>query len=99
MSYQGRPKLRTIIEQQLVTAALKRAKQEYPRIDELFEGIKWMLARNPTYGASPVRHNEVIVGYVRRNKAWKGGRIPAITITYTVTDNEVTVEAITIREE
>lgn len=99
MSLKGRPKLRTIVEQPLVTAALKRAKEEYPRIEEMFDGIKWKLARNPVHQATKVLNGEVLLGYVLRTISWKAGRVPSLTVVYRVTEDEIFVEALTIREE
>lgn len=94
-----RPTLRTIVEERIVSASIKRTKQEYPRIEEMFDGFKWVLARNPFRGATAVREGQVIVGYVLKSKAWKGGRVPSIKITYKVTEHEVIVEGIAISEE
>jgi hypothetical protein len=99
MPAQGGPKLRTIVEQPLVTASIKRAKQEYPRIEEFFEGMKWALARNPIRGATRVLEGEVLLGYVMRTTFWKAGRVPSLMAVYNVTENEVIIEGFTIREE
>ena len=93
------PRLRTIVEQLLVTASVHRAQKEFPRIEEFFDGIKWALARNPIRGAVKVKEGETVLGYVIRTTAWKAGRVPSVTVTYQVTENEIIIEGIAIREE
>ncbi|BAV34947.1 hypothetical protein SCL_2670 [Sulfuricaulis limicola] len=95
----NRPQLRTVIEQPLVAARIKQSKGEYPRLEEMFEAIKWTLARNPLRGAVPISESEEIVGYVIKTLPWKIGRVPSLDILYKLTDNEVIIESLSIREE
>lgn len=99
MPFNGTRKLRTIIEQQLVSASIQRAKSEYPRIEEMFDGIKWALARNPIRGAVKIKSGETLIGYVIRTTSWRAGRVPSVTTTYRITENEIVIEGIAVREE
>ena len=99
MPVSGTRKLRTIIEQPLVSASIQRAKGEFPRIEEMFDGIKWALARNPIRGAVKIKSGETVLGYVVRTTSWKAGRVPSIVATYQITENEIIIEGVAIREE
>lgn len=98
MNKGNRPRLRTIIEQSLVTARIKQSKGEYPRLEEMFEAIKWTLARDPLRGAIPISESEEIVAYVIKTIPWKIGKVPSLTILYKVSDYEVVIESLAIRE-
>lgn len=99
MNKGNRPRLRTIIEQLLVTARIKQSKEEYPRLEEMFEAIKWTLARNPLRGAVPISESEEIVAYVIRTIPWKVGGVPSLNVLYQVTNDEVIIESLAIREK
>lgn len=50
MKLQKALRLRTIREEHCVSEAIDKAKSKYPRIDEVFDGLKWRLARDPESG-------------------------------------------------
>ena len=42
--------MRTIREEKPVSQAIEEAKAKYPRIEEIYEGLAWRLAREPEVG-------------------------------------------------
>lgn len=88
------PKLRTIIEQELVSARIDKAKGEYPRSDEVIDGLKWWLARKPMTGERQEDHI-----YMIRTRPWFPMRVPSIRVLYRVTENEVVIEQLAFIEK
>jgi len=89
-------KLRTVFEQKIVSAAIARAKDEHPHFDKFFNlSVMWWLARDPLFvgkrvpGSNPIR-------YMLRTIPVKPLRIPAMRVLYSVTENEVIIEALAI---
>lgn len=70
-----------IIEQEIVSASLKRAREKYERFDAYWErGISWVLARQPTVGnlvpdIEPPR-------YAWGINQWRPGGVPRIVVVY-----------------
>lgn len=85
------PLLRTIDEAELVKRRIDKAVEEAPRLYELYEGIKWKLARSPTTAA-----NVASLGngwYMAKTCSWAPGGLPSITVLYKVGDHEVFIES------
>ena len=93
-----RPKARTIIEQALVSRRLDKSVQEYPRLSSMFEAVKWRIARDPFKGVTRVPDTNPI-RYVIRTRPWKAGMVPALTVLYRVTEFEVTIESLAVKDE
>lgn len=93
-----RPKARTIIEQPLVSKRLDNAVKEYPRLLRMFDAVRWRLAHEPFKGATRVPNTNPIC-YMIRTKPWKAGMIPALTVLYRVTESEIIIESLAVREE
>lgn len=92
-----RPPARTIVEEKLVAKRLDQSKEEYPRLEEVFEGIKYRLAREPFKGATRVPNTKPI-RYVIKTNPWKIGRVPSVSVVYRVNKQDVLIEALAIRD-
>jgi hypothetical protein len=64
----------------------------------MVEAVKWRLAREPFKGATRVPDTNPI-RYMIRTNPWKAGMVPTLTILYRVTEFEVIIESLTIRDE
>jgi hypothetical protein len=88
---------RTIREEHLCAARLDRARSEFPRLEEVWTQVSWVLARNPMLGAlipgtNPQR-------YLLRTVPWPAGRVPSITVMYHLEDYLVCVDSTRIGDE
>ncbi len=92
------PPARTIVEEELITKRIEKAQQEYPRVGEMFEAIKWVLARNPLRGAKRVPNMNPI-RYMIKTRPWKPGRVPSLTVVFHVNEHEVIISGLKVTEE
>jgi hypothetical protein len=83
--------LRTVAEELDVATLVDQLTEAHPRFDEVWEGIKWILARTPDMNSG-----------ARRAKAARNYRVhvfvgdaladtPDVWVTYFFTDNEVVI--------
>ncbi len=79
---------RTIIEQPEVSAILDSEIKAFPRLKELFDGLKWRLSRQPEAGYAVSGTSPPV--FVVRSQLWPGfpGRL---ILEYRSTENEVTI--------
>lgn len=87
-------KARTIRDEHRVSYKIAKAAQSYPRIEDLYEGWKWRLARDPNVGVPLTSKNP---GYrVLRTHNFGVATIPNAVILYRYDANTVFVEDIRI---
>jgi hypothetical protein len=91
-------KLRKIILTPEAQAEVDDACQKYPRFGEVWEGICWLLARNPQpVDCIPTSH--LGMPYVIYGIAGNGdASTPELWLVYAITDEEVTIQGINAME-
>lgn len=82
--------LHEIIEERRVTSIIDRARKKYPRIDDAWEGLTWLLSRDPGVGES---HR----GYYRYALGGMFG-VPPIVVVYKFDRIYVVIELVYIVE-
>lgn len=92
--------LRTIVEELDVENLVEILGERYPRFDEAWVGLKWLLSRNPTPQGSARRSNDQ--GREYRTYVSAGdevAKVPDIWVVYTFTADEVVVLGVTVPDE
>ena len=85
--------MRTVIEEQSVSEAVDGARGSFPRLDEVFEGLKWYLSRVPETGEALDD-----VNWLYRQDGDAEDNIPAILTIYTFDAHYVILKFISIRD-
>ena len=85
--------MRTVREEQVVSEVVDRAREKYPRLEEVFEGLKWYISRVPESGEALDDAN-----WLYRQDGDAEDKIPAILMIYTFDANYVTLKFASIRE-
>lgn len=80
---------RTIVEEASVSTAVDRFTRKYPRFDEAFEALKWLLARKCETLQGGMRTVGGVTYHLYRQAADNLAGTPAIVIVYTYDDDEV----------
>lgn len=83
------PYARTVIEEELVERRIEQAISKAPRLNEMWDGIKWRLARNPEKGQLLEVGNDY---YAVKSITWAPGGVPSITVVYRFDDEYVYIE-------
>lgn len=90
MFFQGR----TIVEEDSVQDAVDGARGQFPRVDDVFEALKWRLARRPDSGTQIDSRGT----YLLKTADICVDGAPVLTGMYTFDDDQVTLLAIRIVE-
>jgi hypothetical protein len=86
--------LREIVEENAVSAAIDAASAKYARAEEVFDGWKWRLSRDPDIGY-PVPGTSPQLFVLRTDNLTYAG-VPIFLIAYTYTDTQVRILAVTV---
>jgi hypothetical protein len=81
--------MRTVVEEPAVSRLLDASSQQYPRLADAFEGLKWYLAHRPEAG---YQHPKARGAYLYKQAASYG--VPSITALYTYDDARVVIRMI-----
>jgi hypothetical protein len=87
--------MRTIREEQVVSEIVDGAREKYPRLEEVFEGLKWYLSRVPDSAEAEALDD---INWLYRQDGDAHDNIPAILIIYTFDANYVTLKFVDIRD-
>ena len=82
---------RTIVEEDVVSATIDEETSKYRRLNEIFEGLKWRLARKPEDGY-PISEDKMMI----KTYSWSIDGAAAITAIYSYDDESVVVEAVRV---
>jgi hypothetical protein len=85
---------RTIVEQREVTALIDTECDEWPRLRELYDGLLWRLARQPTVGYPVPETNPPL--FLVHSRDWKRQGLPVIVLAYTYTADRVFIQAVRV---
>lgn len=89
--------LRTVVEERKVEEAVNRFSEKFPRFDEAWEGLKWLLAREgQNLGLWRTEGDTHYRVYVQAGDELAG--TPEIWVVYVCTDNEIIILDIEARE-
>ena len=78
--------MRTVVEEPAVSRLLDAGFQQYPRLADAFEGLKWYLARRPEAGW---KHPKSRGAYLYKQAG--SYDTPPITVLYTYDDTGVVI--------
>jgi hypothetical protein len=82
-------RLRTIIEELEAQHAAEVYSGDFPRFDEAWEALKWLLCRTPGLGFS--KEEDGVEFYLYASAADELASTPVIWVVYSFTDHEVTI--------
>lgn len=85
---------KTIVEDEEAQKSIDAAILIYPRLSDLYEGLKWRLARRAA--ESGVRISRDNDRYIIKTLDWSKYSIPALRVIYSFTENETIIIAIDI---
>lgn len=87
--------LRTIVESDAAQAAIDAGCATYPRLDESWEALKWLLARSAgTIGRPPRTGDPRLRLYVQDGD--RVANVPAIWIVFRLEDDQVEIIALRV---
>jgi len=87
--------LRTVVHELDVSALVDNLKELYPRFEEVWDGIEWILARTPDLKGSARREGLDNI----RTYVFAGDELaatPDVWVVYKFDDNEVTILGVTV---
>ena len=85
---------KSVVESNQAQEAIDTAMKTYPRLNQLYEGLKWRLARRPA--ESGVKISRLHNKYILKTLDWSSYGVPVVRVIYSFTDNEVEILAIDI---
>jgi hypothetical protein len=85
---------RTIVESNNVVNVIHKEQTSWPRLEEVFEGMKWRLARKPESGTKLAGYE----GYylLVNNDSIEVVGLPRVVLLYTYNDDEVLIENVRV---
>jgi plasmid stabilization system protein ParE len=87
--------LRTVVESEAAAAAIDAGCKTYPRLDEAWEALKWLLARSAaTIGRPPRSGDPRLRLYVQSGD--RIANVPSIWIVYILHEEEVEIVALRV---
>ncbi len=86
--------MRTIREEEVVTARIDAAKTQHSRIEDIFDGIKWRLSREPESGYQLKGHDPPCYLF---KVAGRIESLPVVTVLYSYGDDLVEIQDIRIQ--
>lgn len=81
----------TIVEEELVAARIDDGIKRFPRLSQNYEGLKWVLARDPFKGTKVPDSNPT--RYIAKLFSWAPGGVPIVTVMHRILDHEIVIEA------
>jgi len=87
---------RSVVEETGVTETIAGASGDYSRIEDVYDALKWRLARNPESGV--VLDTPQGVYYLIKTPIWKISGVPVLTALYRFDGNEVVIISIKVDE-
>lgn len=84
--------LRTIVEDDGVSASIEAACADYPRGEEAVDGLRWVLARHPGSGKVVKVHGADFLVYVQDDRNLSGN--PFLRVIYTYNEEQVVIHAL-----
>lgn len=85
---------KSIIESAQAQESIDAAIQIYPRLNDLYEGLKWRLARRPA--ESGVKISRLYDKYILKTLDWSTYGVPVIRVIYSFNENETEIIAINV---
>jgi len=82
---------RVVAESNSVTTAINRSKKKYPRVEDVFSGLKWALARDPANGILASNPYWVI-----KTAPSVAAGVPQIIALYRFDNDNVEIDAVKI---
>ena len=86
---------RTVIEEDAVKDLIDSESKKYHRLNDIFEGLKWRLARRPESG---LEISDNPRKWIFKTYPWSVGGAAVITVIYTFDDDTVTIQAAKVTE-
>lgn len=89
-------RLKTVVLESAAQEAADSYAQSFPRFQEAFDGLVWLLARRDPIGIRQVRASRTFWLYVQAADDF--GPTPEIWVVYEATEDEVTIHGVNARE-
>jgi hypothetical protein len=86
--------LRTVVPENSVTDLIDAECANYPRLEEAWEGLKWLLSRSADRTGLSSRGDDTLRLYVQSDDPLAD--VPALWVLYRVTDDEVQIIAVKV---
>ncbi len=83
---------RTVVEEKSVTDFIEKHQEEHRRLEDVYEAIKWRIARSPGDGFEIAGTDKRLLKTVDRPTIG----IPAVVVMYSFDEETVIIEAITL---
>lgn len=87
-------RLRTVRLEDRVAKVVDIATQQYPRFNDAFEGLEWLLARSPDRGAHSIKDG--VKWHVYQQNSDPLAKTPIIQVLYQFNDQEVQIYGIEV---
>lgn len=94
-------RLRTIVEELDVSEQLDLYREKYPRFEEIWDGLTWLLARNPDLPGSATWVGDDGKASNYRAYALRGDELadtPDVWVVYAYTETEVIILGVQARD-
>lgn len=85
---------KTVIESAQSQESIDSAIKTYPRLSDLYEGLKWRLARRPA--ESGVKISRLHDKYIVKTLDWSSYGVPVVRVIYSFNENETEIIAIDV---
>lgn len=82
---------RTVAEDEAASDIIDSASRCWPRVDDVFSGLKWRLARRPEDGVKlPHARGNV---YTAKTPNWVMSDVPVVQVVYSFDNDEVVIHS------
>lgn len=86
---------RTIVEQPEVEQMVNDLTQKYPRFEEQWKGLTWLISRAPEENSIPAEAGRSVVRLIHRSTPGPY-RLPSVAALFTYDEQEVIVYAVNV---
>ena len=81
---------RNVVVTEFALARIDQALKSYPRLQNLWDAIRWKLARRPKSGTMvPDRPGY----YLAKTVSWAPGGLAIVSVLYRITDSDIIIES------
>jgi hypothetical protein len=85
---------RTVVESRDASALIDAEIDSFPRLQELYDGLIWRLARQPEIGYSVPETDPPL--FLIHSRDWQRPGLPVIVLAYTYSTERVFVQAVRV---
>jgi len=82
-------RMRTVVEEQIVQDKIDAARKKYKRLEDIYGGLSWRLAREPESGM-PINKQSPNIFLIKIDSV-SDIQLPGILVVYSYDDNQVNI--------